>query len=56
MVFGRGDAWTIAGVDALFPADARYIHEMGIVADSQKDLPVAAELYRRALEAALAKK
>jgi tetratricopeptide (TPR) repeat protein len=40
----------------LFPADARYIYEMGVVADSQKDLPVAAELYRRALEAALAKK
>lgn len=40
----------------LFPADPRYIYEMGGVAESQKDLAVAAEFYRRALEAALKKK
>jgi peroxiredoxin len=39
----------------LFPADPRYIYEMGQVAESQKDLAVAAELYRRALEAGLKK-
>jgi tetratricopeptide (TPR) repeat protein len=42
-----------AAAAKLFPADPRYIFEMGAIADSQKDLPVAAELYRRALEAAL---
>ena len=40
----------------LFPADPRHIYEMGGVADSQKDAPLAAEFYRRALEAALKKK
>ena len=39
----------------LFPADPRYVYEMGQVADSQKDAAVAAELYRRALEAGLKK-
>ncbi|HEY6000380.1 MAG TPA: redoxin domain-containing protein [bacterium] len=39
----------------LYPAEPRYIFEMGEVAESQKDLPVAAELYRRALEAGLKK-
>jgi Flp pilus assembly protein TadD len=40
----------------LFPATARYVYEMAGVAEGQKDLAVAAELYRRALEAALAAK
>lgn len=40
----------------LFPAAPRYIYEMGGVADAQQDSPLAAEFYRRALEAALAKK
>jgi Tfp pilus assembly protein PilF len=39
----------------LFPADPRYVYEMGGVAESQKDLAVEAEFYRRALEAALKK-
>ena len=39
----------------LFPADPRYVYEMGQVADSQKDLATAAELFRRALEAGLKK-
>ncbi len=40
----------------LFPANPRYVYEMGAVADSQKDAALAAELYRRAIEAALARK
>jgi thioredoxin-like negative regulator of GroEL len=40
----------------LIPADARYVYEMGGVAEKQKDTAVAAELYRRALEAGLAAK
>ena len=40
----------------LFPAEARYVYEMGGVAESQKDTVVAAEFYRRALESALKKK
>ncbi|HWR97594.1 MAG TPA: tetratricopeptide repeat protein [Candidatus Methanoperedens sp.] len=39
----------------LFPADPRFVYEMGLVAESQKDLTVAAEFYRRAVEAALRK-
>jgi Tfp pilus assembly protein PilF/peroxiredoxin len=39
----------------LYPADPRYIFEMGQVAESQKDLATAAEFYRRALEAGLKK-
>ena len=39
----------------LFPADPRYVYEMGSVADAQKDVPVAAELFRRALESSLKK-
>jgi Flp pilus assembly protein TadD len=39
----------------LFPAEPRVIFEMGGVAEAQKDLPVAAELYSRALAAALKK-
>lgn len=39
----------------LFPAAARYVYEMGGVAESQKDSALAAEFYRRALEAALSK-
>ncbi len=38
----------------LSPAEARYVFEMGGIAESQKDEALAAELYRRALEAALA--
>ena len=38
----------------LFPAESRYVYEMGGVAESQKDTALAAEFYRRALEAALA--
>ncbi len=37
----------------LFPAEPRYIYEMAGIADTQKDLPLAAELYRRALGSAL---
>jgi predicted Zn-dependent protease len=40
----------------LFPAEPRYIFEFGEVAESQKDQALAAELYRRALEAALKQK
>jgi thioredoxin-like negative regulator of GroEL len=40
----------------LSPAEARYVYEMGGIAESQKDNVVAAELYRRALESALKKK
>lgn len=39
----------------LYPAEPRHIFEMGQLAESQKDLAVAAELYRRALEAGLKK-
>jgi Flp pilus assembly protein TadD/peroxiredoxin len=39
----------------LSPADARYVYEMGGVADAQKDTALAAEFYRRALEEALKK-
>lgn len=45
-----------AAAAKLFPAAARYIYEMGGVAESQKDPALAAELYRRALEAALSKR
>jgi len=38
----------------LFPAESRYIYEMGGVAESQKDIALAVEFYRRALEAAIA--
>lgn len=37
----------------LFPADPRYLYELGGVAEGQQDLALAAELYRRALEAGL---
>lgn len=40
----------------LFPAESRYVYEMGGIAESQKDNAVAAEFYRRALESALKKK
>jgi len=40
----------------LFPAASRIIYEMGGIAESQKDNVVAAEFYRRALEAALKNK
>jgi thiol-disulfide isomerase/thioredoxin len=40
----------------LYPADPRYIYEMGGVAESQKDAALAAEFYRRALGDALKKK
>ena len=40
----------------LFPAESRYVYEMGGVAETQKDLTVASEFYRRALESALNKK
>ncbi len=40
----------------LFPAEARYAYEMGGIAESQKDTPLAAEFYRRALESAFAAK
>lgn len=40
----------------LFPAEPRYAYEMGGIAESQKDTPLAAEFYRRALAAALASK
>ena len=40
----------------LFPAESRYVYEMGGVAESQKDLTVASEFYRRALESALKNK
>ena len=40
----------------LFPADARYVYEMGGIADAQKDAALAVELYRRALESAFKKK
>lgn len=39
----------------LFPAEPRQVFEMGQVAESQKDLATAAELYRRALEAGMKK-
>ena len=39
----------------LFPAESRYVYEMGGVAESQKDAALAAEFYRRALESALEK-
>jgi thioredoxin-like negative regulator of GroEL len=39
----------------LYPAEPRYVYELGGVAESQKDLPVTAELYSRALAAALKK-
>jgi len=37
----------------LIPAAPRYVYEMGGVAEGQKDLALAAEFYRRALEAGL---
>lgn len=37
----------------LFPADPRYIYEMGGISEGQKDGALAAEFYRRALESAL---
>lgn len=40
----------------LFPAEARQVYEMGGIAESQKDLALAAEFYSRALAAALTKK
>lgn len=45
--------WREAGAK-LFPAAPRYVYEMGGVSESQKDVTIAAEFYRRALEAALA--
>ena len=39
----------------LFPAESRYVYEMGGVAEAQKDAALAAEFYRRALEDALKK-
>jgi tetratricopeptide (TPR) repeat protein len=39
----------------LFPAEPRVVYEMGGVAESQKDLVVAAEFYSRALASALKK-
>jgi tetratricopeptide (TPR) repeat protein len=51
---GQDDAYRAARTAGakLFPAEARYVYEMGEVAESQKDAAVAAELYRRALESA----
>ena len=45
-----------AAAAKLFPADSRYVYEMGEVAETQKDYVLAAEFYRRALEATFAKK
>ncbi len=39
----------------LFPAESRYVYEMGGIAESQKDTALAVEFYRRALESALKK-
>lgn len=40
--------------EKLFPAAPRIVYEMGGVAESQQDVTLAAEFYRRALESALA--
>lgn len=37
----------------LYPAEPRYLYEMGGISGTQKDLPTEAEFYRRALEVAL---
>jgi peroxiredoxin len=54
---GRDDEYKKgrAAAAKLFPAEPRVVYEMGGVAESQKDLTVAAEFYNRALSAALKK-